>query len=319
MVTKSASLQTSIWQRTKNGGGTYVFDTYNATGNQYINNSGRGTNNHIPPMQAFWVRVDNGQTSGSLTVDNTMRTHKGTSLSVTDPIFKSPAVVTQSTLRLQVSNGTNTDEAVIYSNSAASNSFDAFDSQKMFNSSASIAEIYTVAGTEDVAINGLNTIHYDTEIPLGFTTLTAGTFSIKASQINNFEAGTQVILKDYLNVSNPVIADLSDGSSYSFSSDATSNNTSRFTLIFKAPSVATGINSVNGNVWISTNANGQLMINGAVNDETSVAVYNAIGQRVAAKNLTSNVNVLDTRLVPGVYTISLTNAGKSVTTKVIIK
>jgi len=165
----------------------------------------------------------------------------------------------------------------------------------------------------------LNTIPNDTEIPLGFSTVAAGSFSIKASQISDFAVGTQIVLKDYLNVSNPVITDLSDGSSYSFTSDATSNNTSRFTLIFRAPSIATGINTVNGNVWISTNANGQLLINGTVNGETSVSVYNAVGQRVAAKNLTSNVNVLDTRLVPGVYTITLTNAGKSATTKVIIK
>ena len=322
-ATKSASLQTSIWQRTKNGGDAWVFDTYNSTGNQYLNNSGKGINNHIPPMQAFWVRVDNSFSTGSVTVDNTMRSHQGSVTilgnPITDPVFKSHAALTQSTLRLQVSNGTNTDDAVIYSNSGASNSFDAYDSPKMFNNSAYIAEIFTLAGTEDVAINGLNTIPNDTEIPLGFSTVAAGSFSIKASQISDFAVGTQIVLKDYLNVSNPVITDLSDGSSYSFTSDATSNNTSRFTLIFRAPSIATGINTVNGNVWISTNANGQLLINGTVNGETSVSVYNAVGQRVAAKNLTSNVNVLDTRLVPGVYTITLTNAGKSATTKVIIK
>ena len=323
-VTKSASLQTSIWQRTKNGGNTWVFDTYNSTGQLGIDNSGKRVNNHIPPMQAFWVRVDNGNSFGSLTVNNSMLSHAGSQTTglgtVTDPVFKAPtSAVLSSIIRLQVSNGTNTDEALIYSNSAASNSFDAFDSQKMFNNSSSIAEIYTVAGAEDVAINGLNTIPYDTELALGFSTLIAGNFSIKASQISNMEAGTQVILKDYLNPSSPVIADLSDGSSYSFSSEATSYNTNRFTLIFRAPSVATGINSVNGKVWISTNVNGQLTINGSVNGETSVAVYNAIGQRVAAKNLTSTVNVLDTRLVPGVYSITLTNTGKSATTKVIIK
>ena len=137
---------------------------------------------------------------------------------------------------------------------------------------------------------------------------------------HDLDPGTQLILKDYANVSNPVIADLSDGSSYSFASDITSNNTSRFALVFRAPSTVTGINSAgNGSFWISTNASGQLMINGSDNAETSIAVYNAIGQRVAAQNLKSNINVLDTRLVPGVYTITLTNAGKRATTKVIIK
>ena len=165
----------------------------------------------------------------------------------------------------------------------------------------------------------MNTIPNDTEISLGFSTLSSGNFSIKASQIINLAPGTQVILNDYADLNNPLTADLSDGNSYSFTSDATSNNTSRFTLVFRAPSIATGINTVNGNVWISTNANGQLLINGTISGETLVSIYNAVGQRVAAKNLTTNINVLDTRLVPGVYTITLTNAGKSSTTKVIIK
>ena len=334
MVTKSASMQTSIWQRSKNSiedpvthviTSNYVFDTYNASGQVGTNNSGKNITNHIPPMQAFWVRVDNGQTSGSLNVDNTMRSHKGSQTTelggtVIDPIFKSKSTSTQSILKLQVSNGVNTDETIVYTNLAASNNFDQYDSPKMFNNSAYIAEIYTIAGTEDLAINGLNTIPYETEIPLGFSTVSAGVFSLKASQINNFEAGTQIILKDYLNTSYPVITDLSDGSSYSFTSEISSNNTSRFTLIFRAPSIATGINSMdNGSFWISTNSNGQIMINGNGNGETTIAVYNTIGQRMAAKKLTSNINVLDTQLVPGVYTITLTNAGKSATTKVIIK
>ena len=320
-VTKS-NLQTSMWQRTKNSGDTYVFDTYNSTGQLAINNSGKNITNHIPPMQAFWVRVDNGFSFGSLTANNTMRSHAGSQTTglgtVTDPVFKAPSQV-QSVVRLEVSTGANTDEAVIYSNDNASNSFDAYDSPKMFNNSTALAEIYTLAGSEDLSINGLNTIPYDTEIPLGFSTLVAGTFSLKASQISNLNPGTQLILKDYANAGNPVIADLSDGSSYSFASDV-SSNTSRFAVVFRAPSTVTGINSAGkASFWISTNASGQLMINGSDNAETSIAVYNAIGQRVAAQNLKSNINVLDTRLVPGVYTITLTSAGKRATTKVIIK
>ena len=96
----------------------------------------------------------------------------------------------------------------------------------------------------------------------------------------------------------------------------TGNYGTRFiNMWFKAPAVATGINTANNNnVWISTNSNNQLMING----NCSVAVYNAIGQRIAAMNMTSNTTTLETPLQSGIYFVTIRNAGKSVTQKVII-
>ena len=312
----ATNVDASFWYRTKNGS-VYEFDTYNAS-------SGVGTNNatvitrYIPPMQAFWVKVSSG-TSGTLALTNAMRSHND----VSSNKFRTKAVnnANQSVLYLQVSNGVNSDEAIVLFNSNASNGLDAYDSQKKINANSAIPEIYTTVANESLVINGMNAIPYDTEIPLGFTTGQAGTnFCIKASQLSNFPSGTKLILKDYHDSNNPIIADLSDGSSYIFSSGVSTNNTSRFALIFKAPSITTGINPADsGSFWFSTNANGQIMLNGTPNAETSVAVYNAIGQRVAAQNLSSTIKVFDTRLVPGVYTIVLKSVGKTAKTKVIIK
>ena len=321
----TTNLMTSIWQRTKNAGNTYVFDTYNSLGHMGINNSNKNVNNHIPPMQAFWVRVNDGFTSGSLTVNNSMRSHKGNQIvlgnTVNDPIFKTTTTKTmeQSVLRLQVSNGTNTDETVIYSDPNASNNYDGYDSPKMFNNSASLAEIYTLAGNEQLAINGLNTISYDTEIPLGFSTTSSGTFSIKASQLSSFDAGTQLILKDYQDVNNPVTADLSDGTSYSFTSGVSANNTSRFVVILKAPSVATGVNPASSmdNIWISTNGN-KILINGKPDGETSVTIYNSIGQKLFVENKNTKT-ISEIPIQSGVYMVTVSNSGKSITRKIVIK
>ena len=335
----ATNIGTSIWQRSKNHienpdthviTSNYVFDTYNASGKILLNNSGKGINSHIPPMQAFWVRVNDGVSTGSLTLSANMRSHKGTQTTgtdinsnpiiVNDPIFKSKATVSQSVLRLQVSNGTSTDETVLYSNSNALNSYDNYDSPKMFNNSASTAEIYTLAGTEQLAINGLNSIPFDTEIPLGFTTGTAGTFSLKASQFSNFAIGTQVILKDYANLGDPAIADLSDGGSYSFTSDATSNNTTRFSLLFYAPSVTTaGINPIDNNaVWILTNGEGKIMINGAGAGKTLIEVYNSLGQQVMSKQLNATGGELYAKFAPGVYMLRVMNAAFKMTKKFIV-
>ena len=106
-------------------------------------------------------------------------------------------------------------------------------------------------------------------------------------------------------------------SDYTFVSDEASTST-RFTLTFKAPSVATGINSMEyGKVWISMNSNGQIVINGKPDKETSVSVYNAIGQKILSENMTSSSKTLNMRY-PGVYTISVANDSKIFTKKIIV-
>jgi len=315
-VTKTNLASQTMWYRTKVDA-TYYFYTYNSVDGA----AGVGISipadvtSYIPPMQAFWVRA---AASGSLTFHNTDRAHKD----VSNNILRSKAQ-NNSTLqlaRLQVTNGVNSDETVLYTYTNASNQYDSYDSPKMSNGNASIPEIYTVADAENLAINGMNSIPYDTEIPLGFTTGQAGSnFSIKASQFSNFSSGTQLILKDYQDINNPAITDLSNGSSYTFSSNVTTNNISRFAVVFKAPSITTGINpNSNNDVWISTNGNSQIIVNGA-NSETTVSVYNAVGQKLASQTMNSTTSVLNNTFAPGVYMVSVTNSGKTLTKKIIVE
>ena len=104
----------------------------------------------------------------------------------------------QQLLRLQVSNGTNSDETVVYFNPNASNGLDDYDSPKMTNANAAIPEIFTQVGTESLVINGLNNTASNRELPLGFTAGQASTFNIKATEISNFDSDTQIVLRDNL-------------------------------------------------------------------------------------------------------------------------
>ena len=309
----------TYWMRTRNqADNAYDFDTFNLMSELGISKSAKTVNGIIPPMQAFWVRVKTGKSPATLTFTKAMCQHN----SDVANLFRAPSSskITQQVLHLQLSNGVNMDETILAFNPNASNGSDAYDSPKMSINCVTIPEIFTIIGGEQIAINGMNSIPYDTEIPLGFTTGQAGTnFSIKASQLSNFDAGTQVILKDYLDINNPVINELSNGNSYSFTSAIVSNNTSRFTLTFRAPSVATGINSnENGSFWISTNANGQIIVNSNSSKNTFIAIYNAIGQKIMSKNLTQINAPLVTSLKSGVYMVTVFNAGKTVTKKIII-
>jgi len=265
----------------------------------------------IPPMQAFWVRA---KATGTLTLDSKLtRSHQSS-----NPL-RAPAVITtdRQRLRLEVSNGTSTDETLLYFDAAAENTYDAYDSPKFTDTNATV-QIYTLVGGEQLVINGMNSIP-DTELPLGFTTTSAGTFSLKASQFSNFATGKQIILKDYANPANPIVTDISDGSSYTFSSNITSDNTTRFALIFKSPSVVTGINSnENQNIWISVNGTNQIVVNETSGAGNSVAVYNAVGQKLVSKPISGKITLIDKALAPGVYMVTVSNSVKSITRKVII-
>ncbi len=310
----NANIGTTMWFRTKTTGGLYTFSTYNSDGNVAVGNSANTTiSKFIPPMQAFWIRVNAniGITtySTNITFKNSMRAHKD----VSGNTFKAPKLNNQQLLRLQVSNGTYSDEAVVYFNADASNAFDKYDSQKMFeNEDALKPEIFTQIGNEKLVINGLNTISYNTEIPLGLVTKQAGNFSISANELLNFESGTRVILKDKLN---PAIeTELTPETVYNFNAPVTAASTDRFSLIFRAPGVTTGSNNI-GNVktQVFVNATNQITI--IAPEKAMYSVYNAVGQLVENGRITSNSQTSNFKLSVGVYVVKVNNQS----TRVIVK
>jgi autotransporter-associated beta strand protein len=305
---------TSIWYRSKSTG-TYLFQTYNSTGQVGT----LGGSELIPPMQSFWVRTDVSQPGdASVTFKNGTRSHQDQS--VTTNRLKAPAAAstTQQVLRLQVSNGVTNDEAIVLFNPNASNGYDAYDSEKMSNNDAATPEIYTMAGTEQVAINGLNSITTNPLLPLGFTTGTSNTFTIKATEVTNFDADTKIVLQDNLLNTQQ---DLTDGTAYTFTSDVASN-TSRFSVVFKSIGVTTGAQaaSVDQAVVIYKNANNQIAVNcnGFISDNAFISVYNALGQKLEVKKITGATTVIGRTFTSGVYMVTVNNGGTSTTKRVIL-
>lgn len=314
-VTLPASVLPTIWTRSYNASGNAMaFDTYNSELNAGVSGSGATITQYVAPMQAFWVKVADGNTTGSITLTNAMRyvsdqTEGGNKLKV-------PAMSTQQLLRLQVSNGLNNDEALIAFNENASNDFDRFDSPKMPNDNAAFPEIYTMVGSEKVAINGLKSMVYDQVLPLGFKTGVSNTFSITATEILNFDADTKVVLMD--NLLNSEL-DITDGTSYTFSSDVV-NNASRFGIVFKSASFTTNEKHSNLQLNVYVNENGQITINSndAIGQEGLVTVYNAVGQMLVNTSLTGSSTVISKSLNSGVYFVMVNVTGKNTTHKLII-
>jgi len=304
---------TSIWYRTKNSGGTYVFDTFNGVGTN--NNQGGAVTGMIPPMQAVWVRVDVAQTTGSVLFTNAMRAHESGTNKLKAPAVNNPLQI----LRLQVSNVENSDEAIIVFNDNASNALDTYDSPKMTNSNNAIPEIYSLIGSDELVINGMNSYSSTTEIPVGFRTGATNNFSIKATEVSNFEDGTQIILKDSELTTE---TDITNGTPYTFASDAVSTP-NRFSIIFRNSSITTGLDHNQSNdksISVYRNSNSHIVVNCSsdIVGNGNVSVYNAIGQKLTYKAINSTSTVLEQSYTAGVYFVSVVANGKTITRKVIV-
>ena len=320
-VTLPASVMSTIWTRSCSDGGAMGFDTYNSSleiGARGVSSIGHtNVTQYIAPLQAFWVKVTSVNATGSFTVNNNLRTLSDQTTPGNK--LKAPSLIAQKVLRLQVSNELNSDETVIAFNGNASNDFDSYDSPKMTNDEVSIPEIYSLAGTEKVAINGMNNFTIGDQLPLGFTTGSSNTFTIKATDIRNFDADTKIMLKDNLLNSE---SELIQGTAYSFTSDVIST-ASRFSILFKSKSGTTGMNEHStdkGALNIYKNANGQITIvrNDPNGKPGMITVCNSVGQKLMSASTSGTITVLNKTFSSGIYLVTLNVAGNVTTKKVVL-
>ena len=294
----------TMWYRTKVSG-SWDFSTVNGASGI---TSPANVSYLIPPMQAFWVRAS---TVGSSTLEltNDMVFHDNNSGNK----LKAPTAEKdeRQLIRLQVSNTTNSDELVIYTDGQALNSFDAYDSPKMSNGSANKPEISSIVDNEFLVINGLNNLILDTALPLRFMTKTANAFSFKASQVSNLPEGVKVLLNDY-----GTEFDLTSGEQYNFTSDI-DDITNRFSIIFRSPSATTRLNkNLDDSILILSTNNGiTLKINDVKLIDAEVSVFNVIGQKLLSKQLNSPLMHIEYPFTPDVYLVKVNN----ITKKVIVK
>jgi len=309
------NIQPSYWYRAKNTGNTaYVFDTYSVTNGLGTSLSGKSVTGNIPPMQAFWVRVDDGQSSGTISFNKQYINHRDESANRR----RTPAATTAKYIRLQVSNGVNYDEAILLFNPLASDNFDAYDSPKMSNGSAAIPELYSKAGNETVAINGMKAFETEKNVALGFNTAQNTNFTIKASEITGFDAGYRIVLYDAILKTEH---DLTSLSNYEFSSSAV-NTLSRFEVRFKAPGIATGFdNSANATArFIRTdNTHIALHYSGQLSNNDRVTIYNTAGMALANSLIRSNTTEIHLPYPAGVYMVQARLANQTIMQKIIIQ
>jgi len=244
-------------------------------------------------MQAFWVRANS---VGTVTFTNAMRSHgDGASNKL-----KAPKVNTQQIIRLQVSNAVVTDEAVVYIDQNAQNAFDKYDTEKMFNNVASQPELYTKAGTEKLVINGLNEVHDNQELPIGITYAQGGDLKLKVTEMSDFDYNTRVYLRDK---QENIETELTPQTEYAFSTLATTDIESRFSLVFRAPGVTTGTtNTTREQISVFVNTQNEIVI--LTKENINYNIFNVTGQ-LMSNGKTGNQPVKMNVANKGVYIVTV--------------
>jgi hypothetical protein len=298
----------TIWYRTYNGT-EMVFDTYNGIAG--TNNSGNGAvNQFIPPIQAVWVLVDGDGNTGSIGFDNNLRSHQSGNFLRKANSSDIPL------LRLEVTNGTNKDETIVLFNNSASNDLDNMDSPKISNNLSSVPELYTLAGSQQLAINSLNNYNIEKVMALGFKTGLSGCFTLKASEIGRFEPGTNIILTDKLLNTQQ---NLTEKPIYRFTSEAT-NTSGRFTLTFNRVPISTTstITAPDFAVFNKSGGTIQVQFTDRKYEGTTITLYTASGQALFTKSAEEASTIICTNMPKGFYLVEVNQKGYKNLKKIII-
>ena len=292
------NLMSTMWYRT-NQGSSMLYDTYNATGMVGTNNNGGGAvTGDIAPTQAFWVRVDADGNTGQLDFTNAMRSHG----SLTS-IYKLQAE--EGMVRMKISNGENSDEAIVQFNTDAENEFESYDSQK-FWANLALPQIYTSVGEDTLVINGLYSTESNPVVDLGLKLPIAGEYTISSPSISLTQS---IHLEDrFLGV----FQNLNEQPDYAFSSANAGNISSRFALHFGLS--ITDIDNQNKFKSTIYSSRGMLNILLPENIENGqVEVVDITGRTVFISSLNTNKSTLDLEVNSGVYLVSI-NTDKSTET-----
>jgi hypothetical protein len=290
---QAANLYSTIWYRTNVDGTTegYQFWAYNAAGRVAVAPGWEDEVHgapyslaYIPPMQAFWVRIRDGHSGGTLTFNNERRSHADQNNNI---LKVATAPETRPLIRLAVNgNGKAADETLIYADAAATNGFDDYDSDKWFTNQG--AEIFTLllASGDKLSINGLHHITAGTEIPLGFQSQEGGIFSFQATEILNCDT-LKVILRDkWLKKE----FDLRSPDNYSFTSGH-ATTTERFSIVFR-PSSTTDLQGAgtHDRFLAYTDQAGQIIIelhtSSLSNSTVMVSVFDVAGRQLTEQPIT---------------------------------
>jgi len=247
----------------------------------------------MPPTNGFFV-----QTIGAdnFTVNNSNRAHNP------DWFWKSEV---SNLLTLQASGNELSDVLHVRFMDGVTPGFDLNgDFNKLFATTEGLAQIYTIAGENKLAVNALPATEV---VPMGFVANSTGTYTIEAIETSEF---TEVILEDKF--ANTFTNLLTSSYSFDYTLGADAN---RFNIHF-APLSVNNINANDITIW-SNDDKIYVNVPGAINGD--IVVYNMMGQEIVRTNVAPGLNVIPMNNNNAYYVVKVVSSETAVTGKVYIK
>jgi hypothetical protein len=255
------------------------------------------TSGHIAMGQGFFVEVnDDGSTTGTLAMTNDVQTHNSVSF------LKSQSAISE-LVRLEVNNGTYTDEAVIYFDAEATAGYDSqFDAHKLFSFNQDRPHIYSTAN-DFMAINALPI--ENTEVPIDVSGVDGENMTIAATEVVGF--GDLMLLDNATGAQTNLVM---ENYEFTYSGDISD----RFLLFFTTVNTEEELES-NFDIY-SFDKNIRVVLHNQRDAE--IVIYNLMGQEL--NHLTAEGTITDiTMFETGCYVVKVISNNKVETSKVIIR
>ena len=282
----------SGWTVTNIDAATYIH-VNSTTWAEFVGGIGaNGGSRYIAPCQGFFVRVSSNG-NATFMMDNDVRVHHTTTFfkdAVTDFI------------RLEVTGNNVKDEAVVRLLSGSTEAFDnEFDADKMFADDTLAPQLYSMGGD----MLAINAIPEAKPVIVGLRTAQTGTYTIKATEINNL---TDVSLED---TKNNTFTDLTkDVCTFNFQAG---ENEQRFILHFKALGIP-GINPSSINIY---GYNKTIYVDLKEEMKGDVFVYDISGRLVVKATAEKGMNKVNLQS-EGIYIVKVISGGKVMVKKIIL-
>ena len=288
------------WDKTGLGAAIYLYN--NGLWNTW--NGAAGTNGqtqYIAMGQGFFVNVTDATPgtypqTGTLTMTNDVQVHN--SVGYLKSSFELDNIV-----RLEVSNGEYTDDAVIYFEETATEGFDAqFDAHKLFSFNGNKPLIYSTANN----FMAINVLPIEiAEVPVDVTGVNGENMTITATEVIGF--GDVFLLDNYTGVQTNITQE-----NYTF--EYNEGITNRFVVFFTMVSV--NENSDELITIYSHDNNVRVIIPEDTNAE--IAIYNLMGQKMSQTTAHKGINNIPVYHT-GYYLVKVMDNDNVVTKKIFIK
>lgn len=289
----------SAWTKTNIDDALYIWN-----GTQYASYvasvGNNGGSQYIAPFQGFFVHASGAP---SFSIKKAARTHN------TVGYMKSEV---SNVLHMVLSNGTYSDESVVYLNENATSSFDTeYDAYKLMSLKSDVPSLYSKSEGVEYSINALPFADNQV-VALVMNAATAGQYTFTVSGIESFDGKYKFFLKDAennseieLNSQNNVTLDLAAGL-----------NENRFSLnILKNGVGIIEQNAGNARVYA---LNHTLCFENCAN--ALINVYDLAGNMVAsAKAGNNNFGSISLNVASGVYMVKVITKNNVVASKVLVK